>query len=71
MTKPDQTGKPDSGPKGQDKEHAVTYPDGTAGTMTQREWKDRDKGAGIVRPDDAPEIEDVPTEPDPIPAPIS
>ncbi len=68
MPKPEQTGKPEGGPKGQDKEHAVVYPDGTTGTMTQREWRGRDNGAGIVRPDDD-ETEDEPT-PEPMPAPV-
>lgn len=39
-------------PKGLQKEHEVTYPDGTTGTMTQQEWKDRDKSLGIERVDE-------------------
>ena len=34
---------------GQQKFHKVRYADGTEGEMTQAEWRERDKSAGIVR----------------------
>ncbi len=62
MAKPEKTGPKTN--RGQQKDHAVLYPDGTQGTMTQAEWRARDKGAGIRRVDDD---ESVPDPGEPVP----
>ena len=49
MGKPDKAAKEN---KGQSKEHEVRYPDGSTGTMSQKDWKNRDKSAGIERVDE-------------------
>jgi hypothetical protein len=51
----------DKSNRGQQKSHKVVYPDGTEGTMTQEEWRNRDKAAGIQRVDE--EVEAVPETP--------
>jgi hypothetical protein len=48
---------------GQQKEHEVFNPDGTpAGTMTQAEWRNRDKSLGLTRPDEDDAVEEAPAE---------
>ena len=49
------TPKDRQAPAGMRKPHRVRHPDGTEGTMTQEEWQNRDKAAGIVRIDEAGE----------------
>lgn len=62
MAKPDKA----NSNRGQQKSHEVVYPDGTRGTLTQEQWRNRDKSAGIERVDEdeaETPVEPVPTEP--------
>ena len=63
MGKPDKAAKEN---KGQSKEHEVRYPDGSTGTMSQKDGKNRDKGAGIERVDE----DEGATEPPPSEEPV-
>lgn len=53
------------GASGQQREYEVIYPDGTRGTMTEDEWRNRDTSLGIRRvgesdePAEAEAIDDV------------
>jgi hypothetical protein len=50
--------------RGQAKEHVVLDADGNELTMTQKEWRERDKSAGYTRPEDeAEEAEVIDVEP--------
>lgn len=54
MAKPDKA----TSNRGQQKSHEVVYPDGSHGTLTQDEWRNRDKSAGIERVDEDEAVEE-------------
>jgi hypothetical protein len=54
----------DKTPPGLEKEHEFMYPDGTIDEMTQQEWIDRDKDAGLERVDEEEEPVEEPVIPE-------